>query len=345
MIEIDTDVELFHPADRVWRALTERPLLATWFAEAAPAAGLVLRTAGLPGFDTDVAVQVRAQRAPELLVARLREDARQTLLTARLTATGHGCRLALHELLEQGTWDAEGRAEQHRQALTVRLPALLDWLAFQQVDLRREEDALTRELPVLRPRVGNGRRRVLLAAGLGCLALAGGAGLWAARPDPPPPARVPEAAPLRMPSVAAPTPVATPTRRPPATGRATPSASPTPTATPGRTRSPSAAPVALTARYETVADRVFGYRGELVVTNPGPTVGADWAATVTLGGGASVGTVNGAEWTQEGTRVTFTGATPAAGASVTVRFDVRDPDPLATAPRGCTIDGSPCAGL
>ncbi|MET8837496.1 cellulose binding domain-containing protein, partial [Micromonospora sp. NPDC004540] len=134
--------------------------------------------------------------------------------------------------------------------------------------------------------------------------------------------------------------------------RATPSASrrsvapdPTPSASPTRAPSPSPSPAApLTASYETVSDRVFGYRGQVVLANPGSAARPGWAVTVTLGDGATVGSVNGAEAKQDGTVVTFTGTALPAGGSTTIRFDVRDPDLTATGPEGCTVDGAACAG-
>jgi hypothetical protein len=59
----------------------------------------------------------------------------------------------------------------------------------------------------------------------------------------------------------------------------------------------------------------------------------------------TVGSVNGAEATQDGTVVTFTGAAVPPGGSTTIRFDVRDPDLTATGPEGCTVDGAACSRL
>lgn len=353
MIEIGTDVELFHPCDLVWRALTDRVLLAKWFAEVTPAPPTpdrpVLRTAGLPGFDADVCVEVVRRQAPELLVLRWQEGDRRTRVTATLTPTGHGCRLTVHETLEHGDWDAGARAEHHQQAVGVRLPAILDWLAFQQVDLSPAEGGLTAELPVVRARTRAGRRRVAVIGALGVVALAGGAAVWAAtRPTAPPRSAAPEATPLVVPTGTSQPTRAIPSRRTPATPRASASASvtaePTPTVAPTRTPGPSRPPaVPLTGSYRTIADRVFGYRGEVVVTNPGSTARPEWAVTLTVGSGATVSNVNGAQWTQDGQVVTFTGTAVPAGGSTSFRFDVRDPDPLASSPEGCTVDGGPCA--
>lgn len=349
MIEIDSEVELFHPVDRAWRALTDRALVAKWFAEVVPGSDrLVLRTAGLPGFDADLAVEVREMRAPERLVLSAREGDRLLLLTATVAPTAHGCRLAVRETLEQGDWDEAQRTrreEQHQQALGVRLPAILDWLAFQQVDLRRAEGALTAELPVVRPDRRAGRRWALITAGVAGLALAAGAALWATRPTPDAPQPPPAATPLVMPSA----------RSQPAAPRLSRTAAPavrgstatgsTSSARPSRTASLRPTPTAtLTAGYRTVTDRIFGYRGEVKVDNIGKAASPGWTVTVTLGDGATLGNVSGAEFSQDGRVVTFVGAALPAGSSATVRFDVRDPDPLHSAPDGCAVGGTPCTG-
>ncbi|MFU8871734.1 cellulose binding domain-containing protein [Micromonospora sp. SL4-19] len=359
MIEIDIAVDLFHPSDTVWRALTERALLAKWFAESVPVADapdrLLLRTAGLPGYDADIEATVVERRAPELLVLNCLEGARRTRLSCRVVPTGHGCRLSVREALEHGDWDAaqrDRRTEHHQHAVTVRLPAILDWVAFQRIDLRRAEGGLTAELPVVRltgdARSRTGRRRVWVIGALACLALAlaGGLAFWATRPTPPAQDAAPQSAPLRQPATTSPAPGSTPSRSAPSTTRssAAPTPTPTPTAPPTRTPSASLAPAtALTARYQTVSDRVLGYRGEVVVTNPGSAAKQGWAVIVTLGEEATISKVSGAEWQQDGRVVTFTGPAVPAGGSTTFRFDVRDRDMRAKAPEGCAVEGSPCS--
>ncbi|MCW3816122.1 cellulose binding domain-containing protein [Micromonospora sp. DR5-3] len=358
MIEIGTEVDLFHPPARVWRALTDAAYLTKWFVEATPVADapdrLLLRTAGLSGFDADVEATVVERQAPERLVLHCREGDRQTVLTCTVVPTSHGCRLSLHEMLEQGEWnDAQGdrRAEQHQQALAVRLPAILDWLAFQQVDLRRAEGGLTAELPVVRL-LGDGRTRTrrlgaVLIGALAVLLLAVGAGVWATRrPTAELPDATPPSTPLVLPTATSAAPRPTPTRTATAGSRRSATPHPTPTARPSRTPGATApsAP-ALTARYETVSDRLLGYRGAVTLTNPGSAAKEGWTVIVTLGARASIGNVNGAEASQNGKVVTFTGSAVPAGGSMTFRFDVRDPDASVTAPEGCTVDGEACAGL
>lgn len=351
MIEIVTEVDLFHPPARIWRALTERALLAKWFADSAPGSDRwILATAALPGYDGDTEVETVELRAPHRLVVRCREAGRATRLACDLTSTAHGTRLSVREVLEEGDWDADARAEQHEQAVTGRLPAILDWLAFQNVDLRRAEGGLTAELPVVRllgdePR-RPGRRRALLAAGAVTLvAAAAGATVWATGDDPPAPAAPVPTTSLVMPSSATPSKRPTTARPTPSASRRSASPSPTPSPTPSRTPSATPSTVAaapLTATYETVNDRVFGYRGEVVLRNPGPAPRPAWTVTVTLHDGATVGSVSGAEATQDGTVVTFTGSALSGGESATIRFDVRDPDPSHDAPAACATENTPC---
>ncbi|MEU3453430.1 SRPBCC domain-containing protein [Micromonospora sp. NPDC006766] len=365
MIEIGIDVDLFHPAEMVWRAVTDPALLAKWFAEGTPQADqpdrLLLRTAGLPGFDADVEATVVERRAPALSVLDCREGATRTRLTLGIVPTGHGCRLRVHEVLVDGEWDAERQArrtEHHQQAVTVRLPAILDWLAFQRVDLRRAEGGLTAELPVVRllgdVRTRTGRRRAGVIGGcLACLALAAGAAVWLTRPAPRIPEAAPQSTPLLLPTATSPTPRSTPSRTAPAAARSSdaPSPSPSPSSSstppPTPTTEPSGSPtptVPLAARYQTVVDRMFGYRGEVVVSNPDGTEKSGWAVVVTLGAGATISGVSGAEWQQDGQVVTFTGPVVPAEGSTTFRFDVRNRDLRGTkAPEACTVDDSPCS--
>ncbi|MEU4793762.1 SRPBCC domain-containing protein [Micromonospora tulbaghiae] len=351
MIEIVTEVDLFHPPARIWRALTERALLAKWFADSAPGSDRwILATATLPGYDGDTEVETVELRAPDRLVVRCREAGRATRLACDLTPTAHGTRLSVREVLEEGDWDADARAEQHEQAVTGRLPAILDWLAFQNVDLRRAEGGLTAELPVVRllgdDQRRTGPRRVLLAAGaVTLIAAAAGATVWATAGEPPAPAAPTPTTSLVMPSTTAPSVRPTTARPTPSASRRSASPSPTPSPTPSRTPSPRPSTVVaapLSATYETVTDRVFGYRGEVVLRNPGPAQRPTWTVTVTLHDGATVGSVSGAEATQDGPVVTFTGSALPGGESATIRFDVRDPDPSHNAPAACTAENNPC---
>ncbi|SIN41788.1 SRPBCC domain-containing protein [Micromonospora cremea] len=365
MIEIGAQVDLSHPPDRVWLALTDRELLGRWFAEAETVAGvpdrLVLHTAGLPGFDANIEVEVTERQVPELLALRCDEAGRLTEVTCAVTATKQGCRLAVREVTTHGTWSAEQhdpREQQLRQALTVRLPAILDWLAFQQVDLRRGEAGMTTELPTIgaRPARARRRRRTVVAVLAGAVLVAGLAA-WVTLPDepdsaaaPPPAAPSPSSSSPSSSSVAAVAPTGTPRATPsarPSRTTASPTARPsrTPTAKPSPTvASAPAAPPPVTATYRTDSSRLFGYTGEVVIDNPGGAA-ADWVVVVTLAEGSSVDDVDGADVRQDGRTLTFTGPAVPAGGSQTIRFDVRDSRPKAREPEGCTVGGNACAGV
>ncbi|MDH6464846.1 uncharacterized protein YndB with AHSA1/START domain [Micromonospora sp. A200] len=362
MIEISAQVDLSHPSDRVWQALTNPELLSRWFTETetvtqAPQR-LLLHTAGLPGFHAAVDAEVTDQRAPELLVLQCQEGDRRTQLTCTITRTAEGCRLSVQETMEHGSWPAEDRDHRERyyqQTLTGRLPAILDWLAFQQVDLRRGEDPPTAELPAIAltgrvPAPADRRRRLAIVAAVTAATLATGAALWALLPGDADHTAAP--APLPPPPTAGATndsaaPRTTRSSRPSsAAARSTPRPSRTPTATPSRTPT-SAAPSAatMTARYETTATRLFGYTGQVVLDNPDGPAAKSWTLVVTLAEDGTITNAQGANWQQDGQAVTFTGAPVPAGQSQTITFDVRNPDPRTKAPEGCTIDGTPCTGL
>ncbi|WP_330463716.1 cellulose binding domain-containing protein [Micromonospora zamorensis] len=361
MIEIGAQVELSHPPDRVWLALTDRQVLGRWFADADTVEGipdrLLLRTAGLPGFEANVEVEVTERREPELLVLACDEAGRLSELTCAVTATRQGCRLEIREVTTHGAWSAEQhdpRAQQLRQALTVRLPAILDWLAFQQVDLRRGDGGMTAELPLVGVSGGPSRarrRRLQVAAALVGVVAVGGVAAWVALPaeseqraaPPAAPSPSPSATPVEVAATPRPTTSVRPSRTaasPTARPSRSPSAKPSPTLT-----SAPPPPPPLTASYDTDSSRLFGYTGEVVLGNPAGTAVDGWVVVVSLADGSTVDDVDGADWRQNGRSVTFTGAAVPAGGSQTFRFDVRDNRPKAREPETCTVDGNPCAGL
>nr|WP_218908484.1 cellulose binding domain-containing protein [Micromonospora jinlongensis] len=350
-----------HPPDRVWLALTDRQLLGRWFADAETVEGvpdrLLLHTAGLPGFEANVEVEVTERREPELLVLACDEAGRLSELTCAVTATKQGCRLEMREVTTHGAWSAEQhepREQQLRQALTVRLPAILDWLAFQQVDLRRGDGGMTAELPLVGASSGPARARrrgrQVAAALVGVVAV-GGVAAWVALPagseqraaPPSAPSPSPSATPVEVAATPRPTTSVRPSRTagsPTARASRSPSAKPSPTLT-----SAPPPPPPLTASYDTDSSRLFGYTGEVVLGNPAATAVDGWVVVVSLADGSTVDDVDGADWRQNGRSVTFTGAAVPAGGSQTFRFDVRDNRPKAREPETCTVDGNPCAGL
>ncbi|MFC8848266.1 MULTISPECIES: hypothetical protein [unclassified Micromonospora] len=296
------------------------------------------------------------QREPEAIVLRCQEAGRRTLLSCDVTPTAEGCRLAVRESLEHGGWPVEQRVRReqfYQQALTGRLPAILDWLAFQQVDLLRDQGPPTAEMPIVGALGGTPpparRRRTALVVALGGGVLVTGLTAWVLLPSSPDHAAAPDPAtvpPVATTAATSGPPRATPSARPTrgatrSSARPSRSASPTPSRT--LTPSPSRAP--LTARYATVATRLFGYTGEVVIDNPAGAAARDWTVVLTLPSGSTIGDVDGGDWRQDGRSVTITGPAVPAGGSQTVRFDVRDADPFVKAPEACAVADTPCAGL
>ena len=81
---------------------------------------------------------------PHRLVLRWREDDVPVLVSYELTSTDEGCRLILHQSGTDGHWTAE-QQEQRQQAyahlVSGPLPAVLDWLAFREIDFTTEPPA------------------------------------------------------------------------------------------------------------------------------------------------------------------------------------------------------------
>ena len=153
----------------------------------------------------------------------------------------------------------------------------------------------------------------------------------------------PDAAPQPPSAAGNPAPAPSPT----AQAARTPRPSPSPRPRGEETVTPSAAPTAqLSAEYATVGTALFGYRGEITLSNRGPVPAADWSVTVTLPDSTStIASVSGADHWQEGRTVTFTGPSVPAGGSLRFVFDVRGAPLGEKAPASCAVAGQPCAGL
>jgi uncharacterized protein YndB with AHSA1/START domain len=364
--EIRTTVDLRHPPERVWRALTDRELLPKWFGAVRPRPSSIsrfeLRPADLPELDDLIVVELVEIDPPHRMVLRWPENDRPTQLVCELAPTAEGCRLTvthadagdpLRPIDVEDPWeptDPDRRAQCYQQLLDIRLPAVLDWLAFQEVDL--PEPAGTAATVAADPsRDGRSRRR--LGAGLAVLALAVGAvivgvGLArgrAASTSVGPPPTVVSTTPTTGPGTASPagtpaaglTPVQPSRSTRPTPRRTTPAATARP-AKPGR---PS-----LTARYTTLDRRLLGYQGEVVISNGGDASATDWTVVITLPDGALVSTASGASFRQDDERVTFTGAALPADRSATIRFEVeRDATLGQKRPTSCVVQDRPCDGL
>lgn len=368
MFDIEAQVDLAHPVHRVWRALTDPGLLARWFTEVDVLTGgrLLLHTVGLPGFHATVDARVTELRTPELVALRCDEGDRCTRLTCTITPTAEGCRLSVGEVFDDGAWPAADRLhrqESYHQALTGRLPAILDWLAFQEVDLRRDDADATVVLPAVPGASSTRRRRPALVAALAGGALLAGLGGWALWPAEPNPTAAPAPAagspsadagtgasatvtatttgPGRSPRPSPSSATPTPEQSSPAPSPST--ASPSSSSTPGGPTSPAEIPP-VTGRYVSVSTGLLGYTGQVVVENPAG-VAQDWTVVIRLAPGSSLNSVSGADYQQQGRTITFTGPAVPAGGSLSFRFTVADAAPRKKAPESCTVGDDPCAGL
>jgi uncharacterized protein YndB with AHSA1/START domain len=133
--EIRVDVDLAHPPERVWRALTEVHLVMGWL----PTANFLVtedrrfsfRTE-LEGLDEQITGQVVTSERPNRLVMRWEGPNLHTLLSVTLRPTERGCRLSIAQrgfLGAQGT--LRGRALQRTYAGLLEGPLVeaLDRLA------------------------------------------------------------------------------------------------------------------------------------------------------------------------------------------------------------------------
>ncbi|MBF9131051.1 SRPBCC domain-containing protein [Plantactinospora sp. S1510] len=160
MTEIRTTVDLRHPPERVWRALTDRELLPKWFGSVEPRPSSIsrfeLRPTDFPELDELITVELVELDPPHRIVVRWPEDGQPTQVVCELTPTAEGCRLTVTQgdpedpfrdtgiddpFRDSGIddpWrpaDPDRREQAYRQLLDTRLPAVLDWLAFREVDL------------------------------------------------------------------------------------------------------------------------------------------------------------------------------------------------------------------
>ncbi|MEV1288661.1 SRPBCC domain-containing protein [Micromonospora sp. NPDC049679] len=367
MAEIQLEFDLEHPADLVWRALTERRLLARWFmpADLEPTVGAVirLRPRDLPGFDAAVEGEVVAVEAPHTLVMRWRAEQLHTLVTWQVVPRAAGCRLLVGQ---EGFLGVRGTERQRDLSRTYTilfgeaLPAVLDGVAAgQPVELlpfAAGAGIVPRPAAMAQPRSVRARARrgsvALIVTGL--FAGATGAALAGLLPPgtvdpatigpapvPPPIVAVPPSAAPSTPAAPTTPPAPTPPAR---TVERAVAASPTALPLPAPLRK---SPGPLAADYRQTGSSLLGYTGALTIRNTGAATAEAWTATVTLPPLAIVSRAD-VEFTQRGTTVTFTGASLAGDTSTSFGFAVTlDATALiaANAPLTCTVDGVPCRGM
>lgn len=340
------DIDLEHPPERIWRALTEEKLLSKWLE--------------LPGFAPVSEAEVTGVEGHRRLAMLWGNDEVSTRLVWELTTTPDGAMLTLRQSCVYGEWEDEEREEvraAYDGVLHERLPAILDWVAFQEVDLNAPMpgspvEPVTEVIPFVPPpdhrrKRGPGRFAVAAAtAALVFVAIIAVAALTRSGEETPT-ASPQTGGPEPAPSATAPEGVAgLGTGAPSPSQSASPSASQTPSATPTtsaptrESTAPAGRPV-LGADYETSEQRIFGYEGTVTVSNTGNAAAPNWTVKITLRNGARVTDADGAEFQQEDRTVLFTGG--ALPASKTTRFTFQVTGALEAGPAACEVGGKPCS--
>lgn len=142
MTDIRIEVDLGHPAERVWRALTDRRVLAHWFMETdlEPHEGsrFQLNPGDLAGFGYPIEGELTELAAPRRMVMLWQGDQLHSQVVWELENTPSGCRL---RMTQSGFLGVSGSARRralrrtYQDLFMVRLPDLLDRLATGEVDL------------------------------------------------------------------------------------------------------------------------------------------------------------------------------------------------------------------
>jgi uncharacterized protein YndB with AHSA1/START domain len=377
--ELQLSVDLLHPPERVWWALTDPRLLSLWFVatDLTAVQGGVFRAfppPGLAGLTAPFDVDVVEVSEPTRLVLRWRGDHLYSDVTWELTRSAQGCRLAITETGFFGVRGAQRQRDLGRTYQVLfgeRLPATLDRLASGEIDLDQAQLDLRVAMPRRRDRAavvgarvlaGDGRLRLLSLAGAAVLVVLLSTAIAvlmtsdSVRPQPPiDQAHGPGTALQPGSSESVPT---TPSASANPSG-GNPQPGPLPGAIPTALvsvlpvplfRPPSAVVSAeLTAGYKTIVLLgLGGFDTQVTVRNPSSVVSTGWTVVLTMPADRSV--VNRSSTVvamkQEGVTVTLTPvesvrAVPPGG---TVTFTIRFRALLATARavKSCTVDGRAC---
>jgi uncharacterized protein YndB with AHSA1/START domain len=136
MAEVRLEVELAHPRDRVWRALTDARLLSEWLMPtdlaAAEGARFTLEAGTLAGFLGPVSGELTELAPPEKMVMLWRGEKLHTRVVWELTESDHGCTLQLVQTGFIGAPAALRRRalrDTYTRLFAEQLPAVLDRLA------------------------------------------------------------------------------------------------------------------------------------------------------------------------------------------------------------------------
>jgi uncharacterized protein YndB with AHSA1/START domain len=134
--EIRIDVDLSHPQELVWRALTDAAVINSWF----PNTGFVATEDGrftvrpdrVVGFDGPVGGEIVSVEPPNRLVIRLEASRLHTLMTVALRPTELGCRLSVSQrgfLGTQGTMRRRTLQRTYSELVGRRLIPAIERLA------------------------------------------------------------------------------------------------------------------------------------------------------------------------------------------------------------------------
>jgi uncharacterized protein YndB with AHSA1/START domain len=136
MAEVRLEIELAHPPERVWRALTDAQLLGEWFmpTDLVPEEGarFTLEPGTLAGFLGPVSGELTELARPRRLVMLWQGEKLHTRVVWELTGTDHGCQL---QIVQSGFIGApatlRGRAlrDTYTRLFAEQLPATLERLA------------------------------------------------------------------------------------------------------------------------------------------------------------------------------------------------------------------------
>lgn len=136
MTEIRIDVDLSHPLERVWKALTDPQVLRQWFMaveiEGDPPRRVVMLSSGVAGFDEQVEGELVEIKSQERLVMRWRGSQLHTSATILLEPIAVGCRLTFVQrgfLGPQGTLRRRVLRRTYQEMTGPRLQRALEWLA------------------------------------------------------------------------------------------------------------------------------------------------------------------------------------------------------------------------
>jgi uncharacterized protein YndB with AHSA1/START domain len=377
MTEIRLDVDLRHPPERVWRALTEPDRVAEWFAEVDAGADRLVLHPDVEELTPPVEIELLELVPHQRIVTRWRADQLHVRVTATLAGTAEGCRLTVVQrgfVGVQGTLRRRLLRRGYEGVVRNRLPAVLDRMAAEEAapgtslppTLRRERApaasprvvgvaAVPAPVPVGRAAwlrsvarriVRHRGSAVILAAGL--LLTIGTVSLLVARLTAAPPAGAPQ---VGGGSGSAPGFAVAPgvSSVPGAHSRTVPGGQASSGAGVGLgsgLESGLVTPLGLVAAYRTGSVWLGGYQGLVTITNPGPSPVSGWTVRLTLPLlGLKVNAADGAVYQQTGRVVRFTPqeTTRVVGSGKPVQFTFEVEG--VGQPTGCDIDGQPCASL